>query len=256
MVRQSLVSVYDFGIMIHVNLFDEPLDFIFDKMLSQLLDFLNSFASKEEATRLKTLIFSQMYQELKNGNLTEDDADRVQILYKHYIKYAVTDAQKIQLNYLLLDQDLTNITSIIEIDDELFWEIVKKVFSINSPEFRLIDDEKWAIFEYMQSFDKSYRADDARQICGAIIATDMQYNELFNELLIPGLDLHSRQLYAQGLTNEYNEQKYFDNYRKLYFDSLVNPAVYNSLSYYEFRLFYNKMRPIDSDYSDQVLKYK
>lgn len=94
--------------------------------------------------------------------MTEDDADRVQILYKHYIKYAVTDAQKIQLNYLLLDQDLTNITSIIEIDDELFWEIVKKVFSINSPEFRLIDDEKWAIFEYMQSFDKSYRADDAR----------------------------------------------------------------------------------------------
>jgi hypothetical protein len=61
MVRQSLVSVYDFSIMIHVHLFDEPVDFIFDKMLNQLLHFLNSFTSKEETVRLKTLIFSQIY---------------------------------------------------------------------------------------------------------------------------------------------------------------------------------------------------
>ena len=162
MARQSLVSVHDFVIMIHVNLFDEPLDFIFDKMLSQLLEFLNSYVTKDEAIRFKTLIFSQIYDELKNGDLTEDDADRVQILYKHYINYAVTDGQKIQINYLLQEQDLTNLTNIIDLDDEFCWEIVKKVFSINSPEFRLIDDEKWAIFEKMQALDKSYRADDAR----------------------------------------------------------------------------------------------
>lgn len=94
--------------------------------------------------------------------MTEDDADRLQILYKHYINYATTDAQKIQLNYFLQEQDLVEVTKIKDIDNELCWEIVKKVFSISSPEFRLIDDEKWAIFEYMQSYDSSYRADDAR----------------------------------------------------------------------------------------------
>lgn len=80
---------------------------------------------------------------------------------------------------------------------------------MSSPEFRLIDEEKWAIFDYMETFDNSYRADDAREICGVILATAMQYDQLFNELLIPGLDLYTRELYAEGLMNEYNEQKYF-----------------------------------------------
>jgi hypothetical protein len=61
----------------------------------------------------------------------------------------------------------------------------------------------------MQTFDKSYKANDAREVCGAILSTSMQYDQLFNELLIPGLDLYSRELYAEGLMSEYNEQKYF-----------------------------------------------
>ena len=70
MVRQSLVSVSEFATMVQVHLFEESIDFVFDKMLGQLLEFINAFTPKEEAIQLKTTIFNQIYSQLKNGNLT------------------------------------------------------------------------------------------------------------------------------------------------------------------------------------------
>lgn len=86
-------------------------------MLDFLLSNLSNFVGIDEATQIKSAIFDKIYLELKTGVFTENDTDRIQIYYKHYIGFAVTDAHKMKLNDLLQDADLTNVTTLIEVDD-------------------------------------------------------------------------------------------------------------------------------------------
>jgi hypothetical protein len=81
--------------------------------------------------QIRTEIFDKIYDLLNTTIFTEKDTDRVQILYKQFIAFAATDAQKMKLNDLLQDKDLTKVSSVVEVSNEYCWEIVKKVFSVS-----------------------------------------------------------------------------------------------------------------------------
>ena len=57
------------------------------------------------------------------------DTDRLQVLYKNFVKYAVSDSQVLKLKDWILGADATIVTREI-FDLNLPWEIVKKVFSV------------------------------------------------------------------------------------------------------------------------------
>ena len=76
----------------------------------------------------KTLIFDAIYKSLQDIKII--DKDRIFYLFRHYIGFACTDDQALQLKNALLNADpLLSHHKLT--DNDLQWEIVKKVFGIN-----------------------------------------------------------------------------------------------------------------------------
>ena len=58
------------------------------------------------------------------------DLDFIQIIEQYFIKYAHTDSQILMLKEWALGQDATLAARKI-IDENIYWDIVKKVFSVS-----------------------------------------------------------------------------------------------------------------------------
>lgn len=74
--------------------------------------------------------------------------------------------------------------------------------------------------------------------------------------LVDGLTSSQRQLLAQGLTDKFNYDLYNSVYRAKYFTDIADPNIYSTLSYNNYEIFYESMKPTDSDYADQLIKYQ
>jgi len=54
----------------------------------------------------------------------------------------------------------------------------------------------------------------------------------------------------------FNYDLYQSTYRARYFADLVDPNVYNTLSYSNYKVFYTSLKPTDTDYADQLDQYQ
>lgn len=77
--------------------------------------------------QLKNTIFDELYAQLQDPNLTS--FDRIKTLSKYYISYAESDSQVLRLNDWLHGDD-PNLIILPILDNELAWQIVKKVFAV------------------------------------------------------------------------------------------------------------------------------
>jgi len=59
-----------------------------------------------------------------------DDFDRIKVLSQHYINYADTDAQVLKLKDWLYGDD-ANLINLPLTDNNLSWQVVKKVFGVS-----------------------------------------------------------------------------------------------------------------------------
>lgn len=144
------------------NIFNEPLLYIMDNMLSLLLEYIEGYLSSEDIVIQGSIVFNRIYDEIQKDISNEQ---RNQVLVKHLINFAETDDQILLLKRFLMEED-QNISAQIIIDEDLPWLIVKKVFALKGS---LSKEEKQQLFQYVNDTDKSFRADAARIVCDTIL---------------------------------------------------------------------------------------
>jgi aminopeptidase N len=172
--KQGLMRVDDYVAFLSQKLFDEPQTFVVNQLLTGLLAFISGYLSADEGAAQSTIIFEAIYQRLKDETLT--DTDRLQVLYKNYVKYALTDQQVLKLKDWILGDDPALAGRTIN-DNNLPWEIVKKVFSVSDS--ALSKEQKDAVFNAVKAKDNTARAVAARQVCDIILCSKEDFDAIF-----------------------------------------------------------------------------
>lgn len=125
------------------NLFQETMTFVVNQILSELLTFLKNYTSTDEMIALASIVFAAIYDNLKISS----DVDLTTVLTRQFINYAQSDSDILKLKDFLLGAD-PSLADIEITDEDLPWEIVKKVFSVSDSVLSKAGKE--AVFAFVQ----------------------------------------------------------------------------------------------------------
>lgn len=103
--KLAYLKLEDYISFLESKLLDEPVEFIVNQLLTELHGLMSHYITGEEMDDQSNILFDALYRELQDMGIT--DYDRVTILQKFYIKYAITDAHKLQLKKWLMKEDPT-----------------------------------------------------------------------------------------------------------------------------------------------------
>jgi hypothetical protein len=112
-----------------------------------------------------TDVFDKIYASLQTN--PSNSKNRFLILARHYIDYAWTDEQVLQVVSWLQGDD-PNLKDQPLSDDDLRWDIVKLAYTSSE----LTTDEKNTIFGEVEITDVSPRAKATKVVCDATIADE------------------------------------------------------------------------------------
>lgn len=108
----------DYTAFIIDKLFQEPMTFVVNQLLAELLTFLKDYTSDDEMSVQSGLVFDAIYEQLKGDTVISYDL--MAVLEKHFISYAQNDYQILRLKDFLMKEDPSLATRSI-LDEDQLW---------------------------------------------------------------------------------------------------------------------------------------
>lgn len=218
MVKLAFLPLSDFVNLLYSKLFSEPSNFILEKMLLNALSAIKNYLPSGERDAPITILCDKILSNLRN----ETGVERQLILQKYYVEYSTNEDQVLRLVDWLREKD----TSLKDkpMNSAFRWKTVIKAYGLLS----WTNQQKQDLFDEVKAKDSSSAADDAKLVCDAIIANDLEFSSIYESFKNESLSLSVRSLKASGWRSEYNRAR-LKTIRDVFFDDIMK--VYTNLKY-------------------------
>lgn len=156
---------------------------------------------------------------------------------KHLINYAQGDTNILEVYNLLMSQS---------IPQQYKFMLLKKVYTCSDDALSLSKKQEF-LDKYLVN-DSSALAQETQIVCNTIVAIQAEVDSIYQKLESKGIDLKTRQLLVEGIKMHYKYDSVVGLFADRYYQDLIDPNIYENLSFFEYNIFYNGLRPLNSNY--------
>ena len=96
--------------------------------MTDLYVYISNYSTGDTKNNQFDSIFQAIYRKMQESSVTHND--RLQVLFKNFVKFAQTDTQILKLKDWIMGDD-PSLEGRQIFDKNLPWDIVKKVFSVS-----------------------------------------------------------------------------------------------------------------------------